>query len=37
VLLADGSVQYRESGQLEDGRYAFRVPPTEPYQFVRTP
>lgn len=36
-LLPDGSVQYRESGQLEDGRFAFRVPPTEPYRFVRMP
>jgi hypothetical protein len=36
-LLPDGALLYRESGQLEDGRYAFRVPPTEPYRFIRTP
>ena len=35
VLNADGSLSYRESGRLEDGRWAFRVPPTEPYRFVR--
>jgi hypothetical protein len=35
--LPDGALLYRESGQLEDGRYAFRVPPTEPYRFIRTP
>lgn len=31
----DGVLEYRESGQLEDGRYAFRVPPSQPYRFVR--
>jgi len=34
-LTADGVLEYRESGQLEDGRYAFRVPPSQPYQFAR--
>jgi hypothetical protein len=34
-LLADGTLEYRESGQLEDGRYAFRVPTSQPYQFVK--
>lgn len=34
-LKADGSLEYQESGRLEDGRWAFRVPPTEPYRFVR--
>lgn len=33
-LRADGSVLYQESGELADGRFAFRVPPTEPYRFV---
>ena len=32
---ASGTLGYRESGRLEDGRYAFRVPPTQPYRFVR--
>lgn len=36
-MRADGVLEYRESGQLEDGRYAFRVPPSMPYQFVRKP
>jgi CpeT/CpcT family (DUF1001) len=36
-LLTDGTLEYRESGQLEDGRYAFRVPPSQPYRFVRQP
>lgn len=35
VLTVDGTLEYRESGRLEDGRYAFRVPPTRPYRFVR--
>lgn len=35
ALLADGTLEYRESGKLADGRYAFRVPPTMPYQFVK--
>lgn len=34
-LTADRVLQYRESGQLEDGRYAFRVPTNQPYRFVR--
>ena len=34
-LRADGALGYRESGRLEDGRYAFRVPPTQPYRFER--
>jgi hypothetical protein len=34
-LTANGTLEYRESGQLEDGRYAFRVPPSAPYQFRR--
>ena len=34
-LGVDGTLSYRESGRLEDGRWAFRVPPTEPYRFVR--
>jgi len=32
---ASGSLGYRESGRLEDGGYAFRVPPTQPYRFQR--
>ena len=32
---ADGSVRYQESGRLESGEYAFRVPPTKPYLFER--
>ena len=35
ALTADGTLEYRESGQLEDGRYAFRVPPSAPYRFRR--
>jgi hypothetical protein len=35
TLEADGSLSYREAGTLEDGRAAFRVPPTMPYRFVR--
>lgn len=35
VLAADGALAYRESGRLDDGRYAFRVPPTMPYRFRR--
>jgi hypothetical protein len=34
-LAADGTLSYRESGQLDDGRFAFRVPPTQPYLFRR--
>jgi hypothetical protein len=34
-LSADGVLSYRESGRLDDGRYAFRVPPTMPYRFER--
>ena len=34
-LGADGTLKYRESGQLEAGRYAFRVPTSQPYRFVR--
>ena len=32
---ASGTLGYREYGRLEDGRYAFRVPPTQPYRFER--
>ncbi|MFW5816856.1 MAG: CpcT/CpeT family chromophore lyase, partial [Wenzhouxiangella sp.] len=32
---SDGAIRYRESGQLESGQYAFRVPPTRPYVFRR--
>ena len=32
---ASGTLGYREHGRLEDGRYAFRVPPSQPYRFVR--
>jgi hypothetical protein len=35
VLDATGTLAYRESGRLADGRYAFRVPPTMPYRFQR--
>ena len=35
ALTADGTLEYRESGRLEDGRYAFRVPPSRPYRFRR--
>lgn len=31
----DGSIRYQESGRLESGQYAFRVPPTHPYVFER--
>ena len=34
-LRADGTLEYRESVQLEDGGYAFRVPTSQPYRFVR--
>ena len=34
---ASGTLGYRESGRLDDGRYAFRVPPTQPYRFRRVP
>jgi hypothetical protein len=30
----DGVLSYQEAGRLDDGRYAFRVPPTMPYRFV---
>lgn len=32
---ADGTIGYQESGRLESGQYAFRVPPTMPYVFKR--
>ncbi|TVQ41084.1 MAG: hypothetical protein EA370_02715 [Wenzhouxiangella sp.] len=32
-LEPDGTLHYRESGRLESGQYAFRVPPTKPYRF----
>ena len=32
---ADGSIRYQESGRLESGQYAFRVPPSRPYVFER--
>jgi len=32
---ADGTIRYQESGRLESGQYAFRVPPTQPYIFKR--
>jgi hypothetical protein len=35
AMLADGTLTYQESGKLADGRYAFRVPPTMPYRFIR--
>ena len=35
TLRADGILEYRESGTLDDGRFAFRVPPTRPYQFLQ--
>lgn len=31
----DGSLEYEESGRLDDGRFAFRVPPTQAYRFER--
>jgi hypothetical protein len=34
-LLDDGSLAYQESGQLADGRFAFRVPPEQAYRFRR--
>jgi len=34
-LTAEGNLLYQESGVLDNGRYAFRVPPTEPYRFQR--
>lgn len=34
-LGSDGVLSYREAGRLDDGRYAFRVPPTMPYRFER--
>lgn len=37
VLDRDGRLGYRESGRLADGGYAFRVPPDQPYRFVRLP
>jgi CpeT/CpcT family (DUF1001) len=37
TMLEDGTLEYRESGKLADGRYAFRVPPTMPYRFIRQP
>jgi hypothetical protein len=35
ALTDDGSLSFQESGRLDDGRYAFRVPPTMPYLFQR--
>lgn len=35
AMLTDGTLTYQESGKLADGRYAFRVPPTMPYRFIR--
>ncbi len=35
TLRADGSLEYQESGVLDDGRFAFRVPPAQPYRFMR--
>jgi hypothetical protein len=35
ALTAEGTLEYQDSGRLDDGRYAFRVPPTEPYRFQR--
>jgi len=35
AMLADGVITYQESGKLTEGRYAFRVPPTLPYRFIR--
>ena len=37
TLDASGTLAYRESGRLDDGRYAFRVPPTAAYRFRRLP
>lgn len=37
VLLHAEGIDYQESGRLDDGRYAFRVPPSQPYQFRRLP
>lgn len=34
-LSVDGKLSYREAGILENGDYAFRVPPTQPYAFRR--
>jgi|GEM_PF-117573 len=34
-ITADGTIGYQESGRLESGQYAFRVPPTQPYRFER--
>jgi len=34
-LSADGVLAYRESGVLENAQFAFRVPPTQPYEFRR--
>jgi hypothetical protein len=35
ALTTNGTVEYQEAGLLDDGRYAFRVPRTEPYRFQR--
>ncbi len=35
TLAADGSLDYQESGRLESGAWAFRVPPSQPYRFTR--
>ncbi len=34
-ITAEGSIFYRESGRLETGQYAFRVPPGQAYRFQR--
>ncbi len=36
VIHSDGSIEYQEAGRLPGGGYAFRVPPTEPYRFIRS-
>lgn len=35
IVLAAGRLEYQEAGILDDGRAAFRVPPTMPYRFVK--
>jgi hypothetical protein len=35
TLAADGGLLYQESGRLESGAWAFRVPPSGPYRFER--
>ena len=36
-LGSDGTIRYQESGRLESGQYAFRVPPSQPYVFKPRP